>query len=537
MKLLYKKKITSIAKEVANIANICNLTKQLNENVSFLSIEDAHRISQMSPGARNAVIDSMMKLLYKKKITSIAKEVANIANICNLTKQLNENVSFLSIEDAHRISQMSPGARNAVIDSMMKLLYKKKITSIAKEVAKIAYIYNHVTRRPLNNKNQIIPDNVPILMFWMVKNISLLKNDHLPLPDNDKYPYKQRLLNWAKKEPQRQIKLYYVSTGLKEQHLQKLYDLTNPNKGGEQNIQVIDFNAKFSKKFGCEYLHNNKIPFTWKIDIARIIMLIEDAPAIYIDFDILPSDTQIGHIIMNNIGYMSSFSQDILFNKIQMENSIIIIDSKDHYILHVVHEVIRDFLDYNSSTLIYYKKNIELHSNLFYQLIKFIRFFTNQCQYVKCRPFLQHVYIANVIALMFAYNYVKHKVEPNVLFKIIKLFSKVKEYLYCNTDKYNELLLTVINDINFEKYFSCNNKSFNITMDLSWNASDNALYNTVNSVVCNTKKSDIFNKDESYIINNCNKLLYNKNNDSPLPNTNYNISNTTQLSTCKNITL
>ncbi|KJV68948.1 hypothetical protein [Candidatus Neoehrlichia procyonis] len=186
-----------------------------------------------------------------------------------------------------------------------------------------------------------LPENAPILMFWMVRNPSELQENQLPLPNNQQYPYKQRLLNWAIKEPQRKIKLYYVSTGLNRQQIAMLNHLSDPNKGGKNNIEVIDFIQVFSYKYDLKYLHNRKIPFAWKIDMARLLMLIEAGPAIYFDFDILPTDKQIGKIIVNNhIGY--AMGQDIADNKL-LDVSVIVSTEKNNSVIRAAYDAANHF--------------------------------------------------------------------------------------------------------------------------------------------------------------------------------------------------
>ncbi len=46
-------------------------------------------------------------------------------------------------------------------------------------------------------EGKFLPENTPIAMLWLVKDPTKVRSDRLPLPDNERHPYKARLLNWA----------------------------------------------------------------------------------------------------------------------------------------------------------------------------------------------------------------------------------------------------------------------------------------------------------------------------------------------------
>ncbi|KJV68943.1 hypothetical protein [Candidatus Neoehrlichia procyonis] len=203
---------------------------------------------------------------------------------------------------------------------------------------------------------QILGEDAPILMFWIVKDPSKLQDNQLPLPNNQRYPYKQRLLNWAIKEPQRKIKLYYISIGLNTQQIKMLHDLSNPDRGGQSNIEIIDFIKKFAHKYDIQYLYNKNIFFTWKIDISRLIMLTEEGPAIYFDFDILPTDKKIGEItVNNNIGFaMGKYNLNDYYKDEWFDISVLVSTIKDnpftrtayHAANYICNQVIHQISDY-----------------------------------------------------------------------------------------------------------------------------------------------------------------------------------------------
>ncbi|QXK91890.1 hypothetical protein HL033_04015 [Neoehrlichia mikurensis] len=210
-----------------------------------------------------------------------------------------------------------------------------------------------------NNTENLLSECAPILMFWMVKNPSKLYANQLPLPNNKNYPYKQRLLNWATKEPQRKIKFYYISIGLSAEQISLLHDLSDPNKGGKDNIEVIDFIKKFSHKYDITYLYNKEIILTWKTDISRLIMLMEDSPALYFDFDILPKSEKIGNIIVNNdIGFVLGRYDPGYYNDEWLDISVIASTVKNNpnilaaynAVNHIYYHVIQKLPNYQTFT-------------------------------------------------------------------------------------------------------------------------------------------------------------------------------------------
>ncbi len=49
-----------------------------------------------------------------------------------------------------------------------------------------------------DGKEKYLPENTPIFMQWIVKDLELLEPSRHPLPNTKTYPYQQRLYNWAK---------------------------------------------------------------------------------------------------------------------------------------------------------------------------------------------------------------------------------------------------------------------------------------------------------------------------------------------------
>jgi hypothetical protein len=151
-----------------------------------------------------------------------------------------------------------------------------------------------------------------------------------------------RLYKRADDQPQRTIKLYYVpfdSNGidLSEEQIQKFHDLASSEKGGRKNIEVIDLYSSFKDKHDFNFLKDKDTNFACKVDIARIMALIEDGPAIYFDFDVTPSKgRKLGEVSMNKHGF--AMAKKILQDS--LENSIIAVDSKDNYILRALYNAI-----------------------------------------------------------------------------------------------------------------------------------------------------------------------------------------------------
>ncbi|KJV68893.1 hypothetical protein [Candidatus Neoehrlichia procyonis] len=292
-----------------------------------------------------------------------------------------------------------------------------------------------------------ILDNEPILMLWMVKDPTLLQNDQLPLPNNDKYPYKQRLLNWADSEPQRTIKLYYVSTGLKQGHVKALHALTDIKQGGRNNIAVIDLNAKFSQKYDLQYLNNQKIPFAWKIDMLRLIMLLEDAPSLYCDFDITPLNNKRLEIEIGSLGYSM-----LRITNSRLENSVIAVAHTHNMVASTIYNIMMRYYILKFEKL---KNNLRYNVNL--------------------------VYTLSEATMVFILDNINTKLPIDKVFDIKELQKKLKGFLHC----YGSSVVTLKSQLKVDNYSQCfglhaKECNLNIGSDNSWHT-QNQPYLYINS--------------------------------------------------------
>ncbi|OEY86445.1 hypothetical protein BIY23_03965 [Wolbachia pipientis] len=282
---------------------------------------------------------------------------------------------------------------------------------------------------------KFLPEETPIAMLWLVKDPAELKSDQLPMPDNERYPYKARLLNWADSEPHRRIRFYYISTGLTLEQEQKLLDLSNPEKGGKSNIEVVDFNTEFQGSYNLDFLKNENIPFVWKIDILRLIPLLKDGPMIYFDFDILPvKNKKIGEIEMNDVGYKMAAYRG------SMENSILAVESTNNIIVTAVYNTISDLID-----------NKEL-----LDIVLSKRRLVANC--------VHYNHVVNGLHIAAAKYVYENKNEAT----LEKLEQELKEWIKRNFDT----MKMIDNDnskinLDINEYFSCKG-NFDIKNDLSW---------------------------------------------------------------------
>ncbi|UTO55375.1 hypothetical protein LUA82_04325 [Neoehrlichia mikurensis] len=284
----------------------------------------------------------------------------------------------------------------------------------------------------------VLPNDAPIIMLWMVKDPTLLEKNQLPIPDNYNYPYKQRLLNWARSESQRKIKLYYVSTGLTEGNIKALHTLTDVRKGGRNNIEVIDLNAKFSHKYDLQYLSNKNVPFAWKIDILRLMILLEDAPSLYCDFDILPINKKIT-VKIGPLGYSM-----IAITQFYLENSVIGVINTNNVVARLIHDI----------AIQHYILNTDMLSKVKYDV-----------------DFIHHI---SQLLMILILHEVNEKTIMNANFNIEVLQDKLDAFLQKNKliNKYMlvHALQSQLGINNYFEYFGiCKSKSnLVITSDCSW---------------------------------------------------------------------
>ncbi len=194
----------------------------------------------------------------------------------------------------------------------------------------------------------MLTSNTPISMIWKVKNLEILGLMQHPIPNNKKFPYINRLFKLADDVSPRRIKLYYDSNGLSSSQIEQMTDLANKNKSGRENIEVIDYNARFKGKHDLSFLEDKDLPFACKIDIMRIIPLLEDAPTIYFDFDItIRNDKKFEEVELNKHG----FAMGKTMLKDQSENSVIAVNQPNNFILKELYSAITHFFKNDKKAL------------------------------------------------------------------------------------------------------------------------------------------------------------------------------------------
>ncbi|KJV68882.1 hypothetical protein [Candidatus Neoehrlichia procyonis] len=324
-----------------------------------------------------------------------------------------------------------------------------------------------------------LQEDVPIFMLLAINDPSSISEDQFPIQSS----HKQVLLDWAQKEPQRKIKLYYISTGLKETHIQKLHELTDINKGGQKNIEIIDFCSQFTAKYDITYLDNDLFPFIWKRDITRLIILRECAPGIYIDFNIKPCDTPIGKVPIYDNNVECKIILREFNNTSIMDTSVMVVNTKNHYIIETAYHSIKYFLDQYS--LITSKstqsiKNTDIYNTALKQLTKIMIFsFLNTQQNINFNPFSYLTYACTIMPIIVAHNAYKFMIRLSK----DELFKEVKDILYFYHDCRDiDILLFITMHTQFcnRELLSCDNTPF---IDTNVNLQNN-LYNNIN---CNTK--------------------------------------------------
>ncbi|KJV68944.1 hypothetical protein [Candidatus Neoehrlichia procyonis] len=297
----------------------------------------------------------------------------------------------------------------------------------------------------------ILKEDAPILMFWMVHDPSKLQNNQLPLPNNQRYPYKQRLLNWATKEPQRKIKLYYISIGLNTQQIKMLHDLSNPDRGGKSNIEIIDFMKKFAHKYNTLYFYDTRVLFTWKIDISRLIMLMEEGPAIYFDFDILPTQQKIGEITLNNnIGFAMG---EHINCKTWLDISILVSTTKNNPTIQAAYKAvsyfIKKYLDKENKSIIYtLSKKLYAQEFIIHELVWTTCMLTSALKCNKLQKYNKEIKIL---------QYSKKSLYKKII-NILKTKKNIDNALSIYNTDYSTIII--------QEFRVCGN--FTITQDLTW---------------------------------------------------------------------
>ncbi|UTO55376.1 hypothetical protein LUA82_04330 [Neoehrlichia mikurensis] len=127
----------------------------------------------------NKIYKYMYKYIYKA-IFHHPQEAANIASIYNIAKQLNSNKSYFNIKGLTKIyyNKLINGISDEeAFDSICRILYQRKITSIAKDAAKVANLHN-ITRK-LNNHDYRVKD--PIRISSMLNKVDFVSVDYKTL--------------------------------------------------------------------------------------------------------------------------------------------------------------------------------------------------------------------------------------------------------------------------------------------------------------------------------------------------------------------
>ncbi|MDN5247976.1 MAG: hypothetical protein QWI36_02450 [Wolbachia endosymbiont of Tyrophagus putrescentiae] len=185
-----------------------------------------------------------------------------------------------------------------------------------------------------------LPETTPLVFQWLPKQFGN------SVPNNKQYQYLQRLINWARAEPQRTIYLVVNGAGLKLKQMKDLEETLSLI----ENIKVIDFNKidfctddmpnlsigsdfeiSIPEFYKTLYSADIRMPFGLEIDLMRAFILLNfdkiagQDEVIYFDFDIFSSkDNKKVGVVENIHGIVMAAS---------LENSIIAIDRRGRKIL------------------------------------------------------------------------------------------------------------------------------------------------------------------------------------------------------------
>lgn len=81
------------------------------------------------------------------------------------------------------------------------------------------------------NAEKILSKETPLMFQWIPKNFGS------SVPNNEDFPYLQRLINWAEREPRRSVCLVLIGMGLKQEQIKDLKEKLSPMP----NTKVVDF--------------------------------------------------------------------------------------------------------------------------------------------------------------------------------------------------------------------------------------------------------------------------------------------------------
>lgn len=206
---------------------------------------------------------------------------------------------------------------------------------------------------------KVLSKETPLILQWLPRDFGN------SVPNNEDFPYLQRLVNWAEREPQRDIYLVVNGSGLNPEQIEDLKAKLSPMP----NIKVVNFNEidlgkndhifkipgeeiKISKYFAEKYnMPSEKLfRFGCEVDLQRLSILEnfdkiteQEEGIIYLDFDILPAQdgTQLGSVKIPDGVLMAKAGANVA---IQSENSIIAVkDPNNAFIAKVISQLQEKF--------------------------------------------------------------------------------------------------------------------------------------------------------------------------------------------------
>lgn len=205
-------------------------------------------------------------------------------------------------------------------------------------------------------------ESVPIYFCWLAREPEKFPNQH-PIPE--KMHAQNTLKKWSETEPKRKVVMFYCSHNLNDKQKKMMDEL---NKIA-QNIEVIDYNERF-REYNLDFLTNELIPFAWKIDLMRLIPLLEKGPAKYFDLDIFPKKEtrkskitkQIGSLKINNKEGILMANEE----RTGVQNSIIAVNSSNNELLRLVFDTVTDVI--NDPDHLKLEKLSKMRGSLVYRL-------------------------------------------------------------------------------------------------------------------------------------------------------------------------
>lgn len=355
-----------------------NTTNKLGQTPLHLAIA-AECFDQQSCCKKSYVVHD----LVKKGANVDAQDKNGKTPIHYVTRALFNNDSSYSYENDDLLMEALVKDANINIEDNKGNTALDYISQSKGKSSSVQKVKRILLQKNIKTKTTI-DANAPILMQWIVSSPERLNKEaepgRHPLPNTETFPYRQRLVNMAKVEPDRLICLYYLGDTLNEEQNKQMQDLENL----APNIRAIDFNkldwSEYDFEFNTsmlsvedkgqemkmtEYL---KLPNTdnrmgFRLDMMRLMMLLKCPKAvlselnkigtwdksigeggIYFDFDFVLSD-KMGELqspYTMSAGYSKNES-----NTFNYFNSFMAVTTDNNPILIDAYYNLKAFLDLN----------------------------------------------------------------------------------------------------------------------------------------------------------------------------------------------